>query len=307
MGKPTHAHQSACPPPLAGERSLVIDALSASRALSVQSLPRVVDLVERFCVFCKGAFGFNSFAAVTAAEAEAFVRAPTSAGDPAPATMHLRRSVLRLLFRTARELGLVDSDPILDLALPPRSQLKTRPLTDDEIAVCRAASLHTLTSTRLPAAWALAEATARSAELGHIQVSNVDLEVGRVWLDGSPRTQPRWAPLTGWARTQLSRRIRELGDDAERPVLYSGRVGSDYHRQAASCVAIADTLRRAGLADEPDVRPLSVVAWAGRQVLAETGRIGEVARRLGVRSLDRAAGLISFDWTRETFEEDDER
>jgi integrase/recombinase XerC len=56
-------------------------------------------------------------------------------------------------------------------------------------------------------------------------------------------------------------------------------------------------LRRAGLASEPDVRPVSVPAWVGVQVLAETGRIDEVARRLGVRSLDRAAALIGWDWT----------
>ena len=61
-------------------------------------------------------------------------------------------------------------------------------------------------------------------------------------------------------------------------------------------MAIADVLARAGLAAEPDVRPLSVVAWAGRQILDETGRIDDVARRLGMRSLDRAAQLIGFDW-----------
>jgi hypothetical protein len=38
------------------------------------------------------------------------------------------------------------------------------------------------------------------------------------------------------------------------------------------------------------------VAWAGRQILAEKGRIEVVARRLGMASLDRAAALIGFDW-----------
>jgi hypothetical protein len=32
-------------------------------------------------------------------------------------------------------------------------------------------------------------------------------------------------------------------------------------------------------------------------VFAESGRIEEVARALGVRSLDRAARLIAWDWT----------
>jgi hypothetical protein len=33
------------------------------------------------------------------------------------------------------------------------------------------------------------------------------------------------------------------------------------------------------------------------RVLDETGRIEQVARRLGLRSLDRAADLVGFDWT----------
>ncbi|MEQ8719327.1 MAG: hypothetical protein RIE08_17095 [Acidimicrobiales bacterium] len=88
-----------------------------------------------------------------------------------------------------------------------------------------------------------------------------------------------------------------MGPDLQRLVVYDGKRGSDYHRQAASCVAVADVFRRAGLASEPDVRPLSVVAWAGQQVMAETGRIEEVALRLGIRSLDRAARLIDWNWT----------
>jgi len=59
-------------------------------------------------------------------------------------------------------------------------------------------------------------------------------------------------------------------------------------------------LARAGLATELDVRPLSVVAWAGRKILDDTGRIDEVARRLGMQSLDRTANLIAFDWVGET-------
>ncbi len=307
MGKPTHAVIAEGSARLDGERIRVIDALRSSETLSVQSQPRVVDLVERFCRFCQRAFQIDSFSEVSASEAASFIRTSTSGGEPAPATMHLRRSALRMAFRTARELGLAESDPTLDLVLPARSPLKTRALSDEEVALCRGASLQTLTSTRLSAAWALAESSARTGELGHVRVRDLDLAGGRVWLRGGARAHPRWAPLSEWGHLQLNRRLRQVGDGTEQPVLYEGQSGSDYHRQAASCVAIADTIRRAGLADEPDVRPLSVVAWAGRQVFAETGRIDEVARRLGVRSLDRAAGLISFDWTLGAFEEDDER
>ncbi|MGE0139718.1 MAG: hypothetical protein AB7R77_18040 [Ilumatobacteraceae bacterium] len=57
-------------------------------------------------------------------------------------------------------------------------------------------------------------------------------------------------------------------------------------------------LIRAGLAGRRDVRPGSVVAWAAQQRMIATGDIGEVARMLGVGSLDVAARTIGWDWTR---------
>ena len=56
---------------------------------------------------------------------------------------------------------------------------------------------------------------------------------------------------------------------------------------------------RAGIGREPDVRPGSVVAWAGRRIFDETESIEEVARRLGIRSLDRAARFIGWGWAAE--------
>ena len=50
-------------------------------------------------------------------------------------------------------------------------------------------------------------------------------------------------------------------------------------QQAFVAAAIQDVLVRAGLGDEPDVRASSVAAWAGRRVLAETGRIDVAAGR----------------------------
>jgi integrase/recombinase XerC len=60
--------------------------------------------------------------------------------------------------------------------------------------------------------------------------------------------------------------------------------------------AISDILRRAGLADDAQVRPRSITAWLGRSVFDETGSIDVVAQRLGLRSLDRAAALIGWEW-----------
>jgi integrase len=270
--------------------------LKASRTLSEQSFPRMEGLAERFELFVRVGLGKGSLAEVTAADASLFVTAVSSVGPPSVATMHLRRSMLRLLFRTARRRELVEGDPTLDLELPSRTNLRTRPLHDEEVALCRSASLHTLTSTRLAAACALSEVTARTAELPRLTVGDLDLARQRVWIHGGARTLPRWGQLSPWATAQLDRHLSRLPTaEPDQPLVYRGS-GSAHSKQASACIVVGEVLVRAGLGGEPDVRPLSVTAWAGQHVLEETGRIEEVARGLGMRSLDRAARLIGFDW-----------
>src|SRR5437868_11052635 len=123
--------------------------------LSVESEPRVLGLFERFGGFVGRAFGVARLGEVSREQVEAFVRASTSAGRvPSVATMRLRRSALRLLFRTARELALLEGDPTLDLVLPSRTNQAARPLSDAEVDRCRRVCLHDLASTRLSVAWA---------------------------------------------------------------------------------------------------------------------------------------------------------
>jgi integrase/recombinase XerC len=271
--------------------------LRSSAGLSEQSERRLVEVMCRFLRYLDGA-GIGSLTEASPTVVQAFVlaRSATTGAEPSVATSHLRRSAVRLLFRVLRHLSLVEHDPTLDLTLPPRSSSQARPLTDDEIALGRSFSLHSLTETRRPAAWALAEASARTSEIPNVCVRDLDLEAGRVWLAGSTKVEPRWAPLTTWGARALDHRLETIGSDPDTPLVYEGR-GSPESRQASACDAIGETLRRAGLGDEADVRPLSVTAWAGQTVLDETGRIDAVARALGMRSLDRAANLIGWDWT----------
>jgi integrase len=227
--------------------------------------------------------------------AASFVRSRTSADSPAgTATMHNRRTALRLLFRTARRLGLIDGDPTLDLVLPPRAVGSFRPLSDDEIELCRDAAAWWMTSQRFAAVWALAESSARGAELGSVRAVDVDLADGCVWLSGGKRVEPRWAPLTEWARDALERRLSTLGEDEF--VAYRGTSpGAGSRISAAS--AVTAVLTRAGLAGEPDLRPTSVAAWTGRKEFDRTGSIADAARLLGLRSLDAAARMIGWNWT----------
>ncbi|MFJ9595544.1 hypothetical protein ACIRS3_22640 [Streptomyces virginiae] len=77
----------------------------------------------------------------------------------------------------------------------------------------------------------------------------------------------------------------------------SCRTANDAALQSRVCVALRDLLRKIGLDGEPEVTPASVTARADAvDVFEATGRIEESARRLGVRSLDRAAAVVGFDW-----------
>ena len=100
--------------------------------------------------------------------------------------------------------------------------------------------------------------------------------------------------LTARGLVQDRARIEEL-ETPSLPVVYSGRSPAGAG-QVSGAAAVVDVLTRAGLHQEPDVRPGSVAAWAGRRVLDETGQIDCAARALGVRSLDRAASIVAWDW-----------
>lgn len=285
----------AAPPEL--NCSALAHAVRAKARLSEQSERRLLDLMLRFLGYLDRGWGITSLGEVTPEMVRSFVLAPSDRtnAEPSVATLHLRRSAVRLLFRVLREAAVVQHDPTLDLALPPRSSLAARPLTDDEIALGRSFAFKSLSETRRPAAWALAEATARTSELSNVCVRDLDLPSGRVWLAGGTKADTRWAELTDWGLEVLEQRLRVIGATPDTPLVYEG-AGSDESRQASACAAISETLRRAGLAGEADVRPVSITAWAGQNVFENTGRIDAVARALGIRSLDRAATLIGWDW-----------
>lgn len=265
-----------------------------TRWASEAQATRIVRLAERFEQFCLQGFGVSSLDTVSPAIAQAFVAAADADGRPAGASLQrARRSALRLLFQCGRRLGATNADPTLDLRLPPLSSLRARPLTDDEVLECRAASAWSLTSARRALTWALAEATCRSGEIPNVLVSDVDLETGSVSIRGGGRCTPRIGNLTAWGRDIIGEHLPGRIPDA--PLVYAGdtaRLGG----LVSANSAISQVLQRAGLGDEPDVRPSSVIAWAGTKVLERSGRIELVAEALGLTSLDSAASFIGWNW-----------
>jgi integrase/recombinase XerC len=277
---------------------LVIEELRARDTLAAETSVRVAGLMERFGRFVEDGLGRRSLGEVSAADVAAFTSAATARAGvaPSPATMRLRRWAVRLLFRTARELGLCAHDPTVDVVLPSRTLRTARPLSDEEVESCRRAALSDLSSTRLSTVWALGEATARTAEIPRCRLSDLDLDGERVWLAGCHATRPRWSALTGWGATQLGRRVDELSRAApEARLAYHGNRAGETPR-SVSAHGLRETLERAGIAGHPGVAPGSLTGWAGRQVFAESGRIEAVARALGVWSLDAAARMIAWDW-----------
>jgi len=88
------------------------------------------------------------------------------------------------------------------------------------------------------------------------------------------------------------------GAEPDAPLIYSGETARLDGLVPANS-AISQVLQRAGLVDEPDVQPSSVVAWAGTKVLERTRRIELVADALGLASLDSAASFIGWDWSQD--------
>ncbi|MFJ6139544.1 hypothetical protein [Kitasatospora sp. NPDC092286] len=273
-------------------------------ALSVQSLDKFGLLIGRFSRFA-AANGVELVGEVSEALADDFIhaRGRTRHGridDVSLSTRHLRRSVLRMFFRAARQLGLADNDPTWSIELPPRTGQSARPLTTEEAACCRLFAESTADRTRHAAVAALALAGANTGEIGHICGTDLDLEANRVWVHGSSKTDERWCALDAWSKNILVLRIHQLAGrypaSRRREPLATSRHGSDAQRQARACVALRDVLVQAGLGRESDLKPASVTAHAGLTAFTASGRIEDAARLLGLRSLDRAAAVIGHHW-----------
>lgn len=271
--------------------------IERSGVYSDQNLPRLVEHAHQFSRFALMSGTVYLRDLTDELVQEWVLYAVTSERKrPSNSTKHHRRTSIRVLFRALRRCRLVVGDPVLDLTLEPRSKRRVRPLTDDEVGLCRDCATIGVLNARPRAAFALAEAGAVTGEIGFVRVGDVDVTQRSVHLPGNANREPRTAQLDTWQFESLRIRVAELGDvTPDTPLIYEGRKGAA-SRQVSSNNAVRRTLVRAGLAAEPDVVPESVNAWLGVTVMDRTRSIEEVARTLGIRSLDTAARLIGHDW-----------
>lgn len=288
---------------LAAAVEAVTGAWIADGTLAAQTLDKFGLLLRRFTRFA-AAHDVTTLAAVDRALVAKFVAAKgrTRHGvvsEAAVATMHNRRAALRAFFRTARRLQLTLDDPTTDITVPARQSSGQRALSEDEAALVRLFSEHA-TPTRHAATAALLLAGAHTSELGHISAADLDPHASTVWAHGSSKHHPRTLPLDRWSMRVLTERAahlsRPLPNPCPSPVLCTGAAGSDAHKQARVCVTVREILTRAGLSDDPGVRPASLTACAARRVFDRAGRIEDAARLIGSLSLDTTAALIGYHW-----------
>jgi integrase/recombinase XerC len=291
-------------PALADAVTEVIAQWRAERLISEQTLLRASETITRYARRLQHR-GVQRFGQETPEDAAAFVQARTADGRPPElATMHARRTCVRMLYRTLRSRGWHDGDPTLDLTLPARGARTARPLTADEVALCRLSSRlgSGARSLRLAVCWALGETTAVSSEISALRLRDVDDAQSPtvVQLPGTHRHDPRTGALSPWGQTVLARHVGALlaaGAGPSTLLAYTGAAAPGGHvSQASVCNALGAVLEQAGLSGESDVRPASLRHWAGRELFDGGARIEEVARRLGARSLDSAAEDVALTW-----------
>lgn len=276
----------------------VLTSWAADPAFAALTLTRMGEIAHRFARYVNNS-GYPSFTELDTEVCAAFIHAPTRTGNPPTSnTCHFRRTTIRTLTRTLRQLGTPAVDPTIDIVLPARDGTLLRPLTDDENTLCRTTSfIAEAGDLRRPAAWALAETTATTGEIPQITTRHVhdDGTHIHVQLPGGRGANPRTVTATSWATVILRRRLDEIPAGA--PVVHrSSRPPVSGAAQAAVCNLISTVLRTNLLDRDPGIRPSSVRLWRAAGELAATGSLEAAARMLGTRSLDRLADQLDHRW-----------
>ncbi|MFJ9706326.1 hypothetical protein [Streptomyces sp. NPDC101234] len=279
----------------------------ARGTLSPQTADSYITNAERLLRFTR-ALGFERLDDVTDTVAQAFIDAPGHNRQgrlvtcPADSTRRVRRSSVDALFAEARRLGLTIRAPLLDCPPIPRSQ--PRPvgvLTDADIDQLRFYAERGMPQTRHAAVLGLLLCGLHTGEIGLTGATDLDLANDRVWAVGARRITARYCPLDDpWNREVLRLRAdyvqRQSGSDHSQTLTTNGTAPA-YRLQASICTTFGEVVRASGIAPEGrSATPGDVSNWLAAKILTETGQIAEVALRLGLASLDRAAKLAGYEW-----------
>ncbi len=250
--------------------------------------------------------GVESFREVTADQARGFITATARSGRaPAIATTRSRRTTVRAIYRQLRAAGYAVGDPSLDVMLAARGRNYSRPLTDDEIRLCRAVASASPVGPgpvgRRAVAWAFAESGATTGEIPQVTLADLDHEhtPSTVRLPGTRHLHARTVELTDWGSATVTGHLANHQYAPGASITYRGQGGKPGSNSplARSCQQIVEILKAAGVAPSPDVRPASIRHWAGRTAFERGATLDQVAALLGLTSLDSTAARIGLDWS----------
>ncbi|RPK40874.1 hypothetical protein [Streptomyces sp. ADI93-02] len=271
--------------------------------MAIETVDLYIQISERFDLFAD-VHGIHRMDDVTGQLTDSFMAAPGHDRRdnitlvPKDGTRRQRRSALASLFTHARALGMTQAVPLLDSPPIPRPPRSTgAELTDEEIETLQFHSERGMPATRHAALLALLLSGLTSAETAQTTDTDLDLAQAGVTTGGSTRTMPRTCPLSPWAVHVLGLRSSYLGE--HRPAQHRLVTDSStrYAAQASVGAGFNEIARRSGLATTVrKVEPRDITRYIARQMLLETGQISEVARRLGLSSLDNAADLAGLAW-----------
>ncbi|WP_371579499.1 hypothetical protein [Streptomyces sp. NBC_01314] len=285
------------------------------RAVAGHMSLETVDLYTQICERAEryarvhGVLCFDDF---THALALSFIEAPGNDRhqglllNPAAGTQRQRRAGLQALFTEARALGFTTAAPLVDLPPISRSPRKKGVrLEEGDIQQLRFQAERGMPATRHAALLALLLAGWHTAEIAKATTDDLDLTGASAWTGGATRTYGRHCPLDEWAVIVLRLRCHHLLRSAAPGTAQQLVTGasSAYRAQASVCSGFGDIARRSGLATaRRRVEPKDITRYVARTILEETGQLSEVARRLGLSSLDSAASLASLEWLPEETE-----
>ncbi|MYX08848.1 hypothetical protein GTW98_18910 [Streptomyces sp. SID8375] len=270
-----------------------------------------IDTVDEYIEVCERLLAYAHTQQITFIDeitpdlAEAFVNAPGRdlrggiIETPAGGTQRQRRSGVSSLFAHARALGLTKAAPLVDSRPIPRSPRRpSADLQPEEVARLQFHSERGMPGTRHSALLALLLAGLSSAETGAASTTDLNLTAGTVHTQGATRTLARCCFLDAWGVHVLTLRATYL--DGKRPGphrLVASAGSSPSVVQSSVGAGFSEIARRSGLSTSArKVEPRDVTRYVARQILNETGQLSEVARRLGLSSLDVAAGLADLQW-----------
>lgn len=278
--------------------------LALDGSLSMDTVDEYIEVGERLLGYARAHHALL-LDEITPELAEAFINAPgrdrrgVIIETPADNTQRQRRSGVISLFSQARLLGLTRAAPLVDSRPIPRSPRRpSAELRPEEIAQLRFHSERGMPATRNASLLALLLAGLSSAEVGAASTADLDLTAASVSTRGATRTVARRCGLDGWAVHVLSLRAAYLerkGSGPHRLVANAGSAPSVV--QSSVGAGFSEIARRSGLSTMArKVEPRDVTRYVARRILNETGQLSEVARRLGLSSLDVAAELADLKW-----------